>query len=140
MMGVFASVRRRQRGRGFDLGRRSLRPSCPARVAVASPSPAALRFGGWGVAGALAGVAWRSGGRAAVNAAPAGTPRAAATPFVCPGPSAAEMEIDGAYFCKQTFALCTTAPCERASDNPDIANCLCVVLDDYAIGYKTCAE
>ncbi|HEX5498768.1 MAG TPA: hypothetical protein VFX03_06055, partial [Thermomicrobiales bacterium] len=106
------------------------------------PRRAALRVGGWGVAGALAGVAWRSGGgRAVVSAAPAaGTPRAAATPFVCPGSSAVEMEIDGAWFCKQTFALCTTSPCERSNDDPAIANCPCVVLDDYAIGYKSCAE
>ena len=56
-----------------------------------------------------------------------GTPAAQATPFTCPSPTSTEMNIDGAWVCKQTFALCTTAPCELDADDATIANCLCVV-------------
>ena len=53
---------------------------------------------------------------------------------------ASEMEIDGMWFCNQTFALCTTAPCELDEGDKTIANCHCVVANAYAIGNKTCAE
>ena len=69
-----------------------------------------------------------------------GTPAAQATPFTCPSPTSTEMNIDGAWVCKQTFALCTTAPCELDADDATIANCLCVVEDAYAVGFKTCSE
>lgn len=105
------------------------------------PRRAALQIGGWGVAGAIAGFGTATtGGSRATAAQTAATSQAMGTPFVCPGPSATEMQIEGAWFCKQTFALCTTAPCEAAKDDPTIANCPCIVLDDYAIGYKSCAE
>jgi thiol-disulfide isomerase/thioredoxin len=51
-----------------------------------------------------------------------------------------DLEIDGAYFCNQTFALCTTAPCEVSKTDPTIANCRCVMENSYSIGFKTCAE
>ncbi len=117
-------------GDRFDLLARSL-----ARSRI--PRRTALRLGGWGVSGAVAGFGRSSAGH---DAAAQSTPAASATPFVCPGPSATEMEIDGAWFCKQTFALCTTAPCERSTKDSTIANCQCVVIDDYAIGFKSCAE
>jgi hypothetical protein len=48
--------------------------------------------------------------------------------------------IDGAWFCNQTYALCNTAVCARSADDPSIANCHCVVLNGYSIGFTTCAE
>lgn len=68
---------------------------------------------------------------------------AQATPAASGTPSAGgsdAMNIDGAWFCKQTFALCTTAPCEISESDPTIANCHCIVVDSYAIGFKTCEE
>jgi hypothetical protein len=50
------------------------------------------------------------------------------------------LTLDGAWLCDQTFALCTTAPCELAADDPSIANCRCFVVDSFSIGFKTCAE
>jgi hypothetical protein len=67
----------------------------------------------------------------AVQSTPEATP-AAETPDA--------MLIDGAWFCNQTFALCTTAPCELSQTNPSVANCHCVVVDSYSIGYKTCPD
>jgi hypothetical protein len=43
-------------------------------------------------------------------------------------------------FCNQTFALCNTALCQRSADDPSIANCHCVVLNGYSVGFKTCDE
>ncbi len=103
------------------------------------PRRDAVRLGGWGLVGVLAGVGPTPFGiRRIARAAQSATPEA--TPFVCPAPTAVAIQIDGAWFCKQTFALCTTAPCVQSKDDPTIADCSCVVLDDYAIGYKTCAE
>src|SRR3954469_1824820 len=51
-----------------------------------------------------------------------------------------ELEIDGAYLCNQTYALCTTAPCEVSKTDPTIAECRCVMENSYSIGFKTCAE
>ncbi len=70
-----------------------------------------------------------------------GAPAAQATPVA--SPVATDMnaiEIDGAWFCNQTFALCTTAPCEPSQIDPAIANCQCVVENAYAIGFKSCTE
>lgn len=74
--------------------------------------------------------------RAGAAAQADGTP-AAGTPVVV---NANEIEIDGMWFCNQTFALCTTAPCELDASDPTIANCHCVVENAYAIGNKTCTE
>lgn len=66
---------------------------------------------------------------------------AQATPEATPGgddPNA--MEIDGAWFCNQIFALCTSAPCELSESDPSIANCHCIVVTSYSIGFKTCTE
>lgn len=57
-----------------------------------------------------------------------------------PGENLDAISIDGAWFCNQTFALCNTALCDRTHDNPSIANCHCVVLNGYSIGFKTCEE
>ncbi|HEU0114839.1 MAG TPA: hypothetical protein VFQ80_09180 [Thermomicrobiales bacterium] len=75
--------------------------------------------------------------RGAAAAAPAKQETPAATPAAA---HADAIPIDGAWFCNQTFALCTTALCQRAADDPTVANCACVVLNDYSIGFKTCAE
>ncbi len=48
--------------------------------------------------------------------------------------------IDGAWFCNQTYALCNTALCARSADDPSMADCRCVVLNGYSIGFKTCEE
>jgi hypothetical protein len=66
-----------------------------------------------------------------------GTPEAAATPLVV---NPDEIQIGDAWLCKQVFGLCTTAPCELDANDATIANCHCVVVDAYAVGFKTCAE
>jgi hypothetical protein len=65
------------------------------------------------------------------------TPAAEATPLVV---TPDEIQIGDAWLCKQVFGLCTTAPCELDADDPSIANCHCVVVDAYAVGFKTCTE
>jgi hypothetical protein len=65
------------------------------------------------------------------------TPAAEATPLVV---TPDEIQIGDAWLCKQIFGLCTTAPCELDADDPSIAHCHCVVVDAYAVGFKTCAE
>lgn len=62
------------------------------------------------------------------------------TPVACPAGSETELEFDGAWLCRQPYALCTTAPCERSASDPTLAACRCVVLDGYSMGYTTCAE
>jgi peroxiredoxin len=54
------------------------------------------------------------------------------------GPNA--LEVDGAWLCNQTFALCTTAPCDPSPSDPGVAVCHCVVENGYSIGFKTCTE
>jgi hypothetical protein len=74
------------------------------------------------------------------DAWPRGSLRAASTPGACPAASASEVSVDGAWLCRQPYALCTTAPCERSSSDPTIASCRCVVLDGYSMGYTSCRE
>lgn len=66
--------------------------------------------------------------------APAGTPSA------CPAESEDGLSVDGAWLCRQPYALCTTAPCERSTSDSSIASCRCVVLNGYSMGYTTCQE
>jgi hypothetical protein len=68
------------------------------------------------------------------------TPAAQSTPDACPAMPATEVEFDGAWLCRQPYALCTTALCERSTSDATIANCRCVVLDGYSIGFTTCRE
>jgi hypothetical protein len=49
-------------------------------------------------------------------------------------------EVDGAWLCNQTFALCTTAPCVPSPTDPNISVCNCVVVNGYSIGFKTCTD
>jgi hypothetical protein len=65
-------------------------------------------------------------------------PAAQSTPSACPAAPASEVAVDGAWLCRQPYALCTTALCERSSSDPTIATCRCVVLDGYSIGFTTC--
>jgi hypothetical protein len=70
-----------------------------------------------------------------------GVPRAAqSTPAACPAGSERALALDGAWLCRQPYALCTTAPCKRSASDPAIASCRCVVLDGYSMGYTTCGE
>jgi thiol-disulfide isomerase/thioredoxin len=50
------------------------------------------------------------------------------------------LEVDGAWLCNQTFALCTTAPCVPSKTDPNISICRCVVQNGYSIGFKSCTE
>ena len=69
------------------------------------------------------------------------TPARQATPAASPtGESANAIPIDGTWFCNQTYALCNTAVCERDENDPSTANCPCVVLNGYSMGFKTCEE
>jgi hypothetical protein len=68
--------------------------------------------------------------------AAASAPAKQATPATNPD----AIEVDGAWFCNQTYALCNTALCDRTADDPSVANCRCVVLNGYSIGFKTCSE
>jgi hypothetical protein len=67
-------------------------------------------------------------------------PAAQGTPGAGAATPVSEVEIDGAWLCRQPYALCTTAPCERSSSDATIATCPCVVLDGYSIGFTTCRE
>jgi thiol-disulfide isomerase/thioredoxin len=49
-------------------------------------------------------------------------------------------EVDGAFLCNQTFALCTTAPCVPSPSDPNIAVCNCVVVNGYSVGFKSCTD
>jgi hypothetical protein len=68
----------------------------------------------------------------------AGTPAAEGTPGSCPGASATEVYLDGAWLCRQPYALCTTAACQPSAHDPKVANCRCFVEDGYSIGYTSC--
>ena len=50
------------------------------------------------------------------------------------------LEVDGAWLCNQTYALCTTAPCETSKTDPSISVCRCVVENGYSLGYKSCTD
>jgi hypothetical protein len=65
------------------------------------------------------------------------TPAAEATPLVI---TSDEIQIGDAWLCKQVFGLCTTAPCDLDPADPSVANCHCVVVNAYAVGFKTCTE
>jgi hypothetical protein len=75
--------------------------------------------------------------RSSAAAQDSATPAAEATPLVV---TPDEIQIGDAWLCKQLFGLCTTAPCELDADDPSVANCHCVVVDAYAVGFKTCTE
>ena len=115
-------------GLQFDLATMHLAQTRPSRRSVlgrGSRGLAAIAFalGAWPVPRVMA------------------APAAPATPAASPEPSDMNaIEIDGAWFCNQTFALCTTAPCELSQSDPSIANCRCVVEEAYAIGFKSCTE
>jgi thiol-disulfide isomerase/thioredoxin len=49
-------------------------------------------------------------------------------------------EVDGAWLCNQTFALCTTAPCVPSPTDPNISICDCVVVNGYSVGFKSCTD
>lgn len=76
-------------------------------------------------------------GRGAVAASPIrqATPEAAPT-----GSYPDAIAIDDTWFCNQTYALCNTAVCERSAEDASVANCPCVVLNGYSMGFKTCEE
>jgi hypothetical protein len=57
------------------------------------------------------------------------TPSAQATPGA-----------DGTSLCKQPYALCSSAPCERPEPGATTTSCQCVVLDGYSIGFTSCEE
>ena len=69
-----------------------------------------------------------------------GRSAAQSTPGACPPASETEVVMDGAWLCRQPYALCTTAPCEPSTSDATIATCRCVVLDGYSIGFTTCRE
>jgi hypothetical protein len=104
---------------------------------------AALQASGLGAVAALV----RRGGLGAPGVDAAGvpvrvvaTPAGQSTPGTCPGASETEVFTDGAWLCRQPYALCTTAPCERSTSDATIATCSCFVLDGYSIGFTTCRE
>ena len=69
-----------------------------------------------------------------------GTPPAQSTPGTCPAGSTTEIFLDGAWLCRQSYALCTKAACEPSSDDASIAMCRCFVEDGYSMGYTSCQE
>ena len=98
----------------------------------------AVRMGGLSLAAtALASLGLYSDGRRAAGKAliQDATPAPAGTPA---NPN--DANIDGMWFCNQTFALCTTAPCELSQTDSTIANCHCVVENGPSIGNTSCAE
>ncbi|WP_066913686.1 thioredoxin family protein [Mycobacterium interjectum] len=74
-------------------------------------------------------------------------PAVAATAAACDGggktspPSNIDaFEVDGAWLCNQTFALCTTAPCVPSKTDPGISVCDCVVVNGYSVGFRDCSD
>jgi hypothetical protein len=116
-----------------------------ARQLARSPHSrrAALQAGGLGV---IAGMLRQGGFDAPGNEAEgaparaAGTPAAQGTPGACPSGSTDEVYMDGAWLCRQRYALCTTAGCEPSASDPKVANCRCFVEDGYSMGYTSCRE
>jgi hypothetical protein len=95
----------------------------------------ALRAGSMGLASALATLGFGAQSQNTLGK----SVTAAATPEATPtNPN--DIEIGGMWFCNQTFALCTTAPCELSESDPTIANCHCIVETFYSIGAKSCTE
>jgi hypothetical protein len=70
----------------------------------------------------------------------AGTPAAHSTPDSCPAGPVTEVAIDGAWLCRQSYALCTTAACRPSPDDATLALCRCFVEDGYSIGFTSCGE
>ncbi len=95
-----------------------------------TPRRSALKAGGLALGAITAAAAAEQRGTAAL--ARQATPAAE-------GPPAA-INIDGTWFCDQTYAPCNTAVCERAADDPSVGECPCVVLTGYSMGFKTCDE
>ena len=89
------------------------------------------------LASSIMGLLATSLARDSAKAQSGATPTAEATPLVV---DPDEIQIGDAWLCKQLFGLCTTAPCERDAGDPSVANCHCVVVDGYAVGFKTCSE
>ncbi|CAN5745702.1 hypothetical protein BH09ACT8_BH09ACT8_37360 [soil metagenome] len=77
-------------------------------------------------------------GFAAVTVLPSASALGTKTAAADTGPDG--LEVDGAWLCNQTFALCTTAPCEPSPTDPGVAVCHCVMENGYSIGYKACTE
>ncbi|WP_191496359.1 MauE/DoxX family redox-associated membrane protein [Mycobacterium simulans] len=50
------------------------------------------------------------------------------------------LEVDGAWICNQSFALCTTAPCVPSATDPNISVCDCVVVNGHSVGFTSCPE
>lgn len=113
--------------RGFDAACRRWAQSRPSR----------RRMLGAGAAGVAALAALVAPGRPGIAATSARQATPEATPA---GGYPGAIPIDGTWFCNQTYALCNTAVCERSVDNPGVANCPCVVLNGYSMGFKTCEE
>lgn len=106
------------------------------RWALARPSRRKiLGSGGFGLATLAAAVVMQD--REIVSASPALQATPAATPA---GGSPDAIAIDDTWFCNQTYALCNTAVCSRSTEDPSVANCPCVVLTGYSMGFKTCEE
>lgn len=103
---------------------------------------ATLGAGGLGVVAALRRRVGRAaaGGDAGDPGLGGEMPAAQGTPEAGAATPASEVEVDGAWLCRQPYALCTTAPCERSTSDATIATCPCVVLDGYSIGFTTCQE
>lgn len=74
-------------------------------------------------------------------------PLVATTAAACDSPSKNSLpsnvnafEVDGAWICNQTFALCTTAPCVPSPTDPNISVCDCVVVNGHSLGLKSCSD
>lgn len=90
----------------------------------------ALKAGGLsGTATLLAALGFAALGRpvAGQMATPAATPTGA-------------VQTEDGWLCKQQYALCTTAPCERADDDATTVTCRCRVEDGYSFGFTECAD
>ncbi len=114
--------------RDFDSVSRCLARSRPSRRGI-------LGSGGFGLASVAA--AFVMPGRTGVTAAPARQATPKATPA---GWYPDAISIDGTWFCNQTYALCNTAVCERTAEDASVANCHCVVLNGYSMGFKSCDD
>lgn len=110
--------------RTFDLASKRWARSRPSRRSV-------LGSGGVGLVALAASIIVPGRRGAAAQATPDATPA---------GEYPDAIAIDDTWFCNQTYALCNTAVCERATDDPSVAKCPCVVLNGYSMGFTPCDE
>jgi thiol-disulfide isomerase/thioredoxin len=50
------------------------------------------------------------------------------------------LQVGNAHICRQTYALCTNAPCVPSPHDPNVVVCDCVVESGYSVGLTPCPQ